>query len=57
MMKKRIVVIAVALVVLLISTAALADDTNVTYDGTAQKFVFIPESTDLFANFKGVMPG
>ena len=46
MMKKRIVVIAVALVVLLISTAALADDTNVTYDGTAQKFVFIPESTD-----------
>ena len=57
MMKKRIVVIAVALVALLISTAALADDTNVTYDGTAQKFVFIPESTDLFAYFKGVMPG
>ena len=38
-----------------ISSSAL--DSTVTYDGNAKNFVFIPNSTDLFQNFKGVLPG
>lgn len=34
-----------------------AADTSVTYAGRAEEFVFIPESTDLFDNFKEVVPG
>lgn len=40
---------------------ALAADSSITYEGGAEKFVFVPGSeyteTDLFDNFKGVMPG
>lgn len=40
---------------------AMAKDASVTYEGGAEKFVFLPGSdasgTDLFDNFKGVMPG
>lgn len=40
---------------------AFAADSSVTYEGGAEKFVFVPGSgytdTDLFDNFKGVMPG
>ena len=35
---------------------ALAANASVTYQGNADKFVFLPDS-DLFQNFKGVMPG
>lgn len=34
-----------------------AADTSVTYAGRAAEFVFIPDSTDLFDNFKDVVPG
>ncbi len=37
------------------STPAL--DSNVAYRGRAESFVIIPEDTDLFQNFKDVMPG
>lgn len=32
-------------------------DSNVAYRGRAESFVIIPEDTDLFQNFKNVMPG
>ncbi|MDO4567458.1 MAG: hypothetical protein Q4B99_00710 [Clostridia bacterium] len=59
-MKKRFLTAAAALCAIAIvftCSVALAGDTNVEYDGDAQRFVFIPESTDLFENYKGVMPG
>ncbi len=43
------------------SVLTYAADSSVTYEGGAEKFVFLPGSdytdTDLFDNFKGVMPG
>ena len=60
-MKKRITLL-ITLVLLLSSTVAVfAADGKVTYSGNAGNFVFEPGSehslTDLFPNFKGVMPG
>lgn len=59
---KRFVTFLIILAVALSSALpAYAADGKVTYDGKAQQFVFAPGSehslTDLFPNFKGVMPG
>ena len=59
---KKIITILITLAVLLSSTVSVfAADGKVTYSGNAGNFVFEPGSehslTDLFPNFKGVMPG
>ena len=59
---KKIITILITLAVLLSSTVTVfAADGKVTYSGNAGNFVFEPGSdhslTDLFPNFKGVMPG
>lgn len=56
--KKRIAAIVLCLILIFVCSAtASAANLTVTYDGNAKKFVFVPQSTDLFWNFKGVMPG
>ena len=58
---KTISALALALLLLLGMSATAFAESKVTYEGGAEKFVFLPGSeyseTDLFENFKGVMPG
>ena len=59
---KKIITVLFTVVLLLSSTVTVfAADGKVTYSGNAGNFVFEPGSdhslTDLFPNFKGVMPG
>ncbi len=59
---KKIIALLITFVLLLSSTVPVyAADGKVTYSGNAGEFVFEPGSehslTDLFPNFKGVMPG
>lgn len=60
-MKKRIFSILLVAAMLLMAAPVHADNGQVIYDGLAQQFIFQPGSehslTDLFPNFKGVMPG
>ncbi len=60
-MKKLIVLIVSVVLLFSAVTPAFADDGMVIYDGDAKNFIFLPGSdespTDLFPNFKGVMPG
>ncbi len=59
---KHIFILLFAVTAMLaLSVTALAADASVTYEGGAEKFVFLPGSSytdsDLFGNFKDVMPG
>ena len=58
---KTISALALVLVLLLGMSATAFAESKVTYEGGAEKFVYLPGSeyteTDLFENFKGVMPG
>lgn len=60
-MKKLISLILMMLVILSCTVTAFAADGNVTYTGNSGSIIFAPGSdespTDLFPNFKGVMPG
>lgn len=54
---KRLSSLAFALLIIFsLSTPAFAATASITYKGQKDQFVFDP-STDLFRNFKGVMPG
>jgi len=60
-MKKIFTLLTTLLLMLTISLTTFAADANVSYSGDAGEFVFAPGSkyslTDLFPNFKDVMPG
>lgn len=60
-MKKSIVFLCICVLLLSCVMPVMAADGNVTYSGDAGKFIFSPGSeyspTDLFPNFKDVMPG
>ncbi len=60
-MKKAVCAMLVVLLCLVFNCSVCAADGNVTYSGNAGEFVFGPGSeqslTDLFSNFKDVMPG
>lgn len=60
-MKKLITILVVCVIVLSSALPVSAADGKVTYSDNAGEFVFAPGSehslTDLFPNFKGVMPG
>ena len=61
-MKRTIKIFSFLLIAMMLFTnVAFAADASITYEGGAEKYVFLPGSeyteTDLFDNFKGVMPG
>lgn len=59
-MRKALILFTILAVLLSVASSVSAAGT-VTYDGTAQKFIFEPGSnhspSDLFSDFKNVMPG
>lgn len=60
-MKRILTFIVILAIALTCALTASAEGGQVTYDGIAGQFIFAPGSdhslTDLFPNFKGVMPG
>ncbi len=58
MISRAVVSLVLCLCVMLAAPMqSFAQSSNVEYDGKAQKFVFVPENTDLFGSFKDLMPG
>lgn len=57
LLKKAAALAIGAMMSLTMGAAAFAADSQVIYQGGADAFVMVPENTDLFQNFKGVMPG
>lgn len=41
----------------LFTAGAFAEGSQISYEGGAEGFIFVPENADLFQSFKGVMPG
>ncbi len=60
-MKRLLSVLAILCIIYCSATTVFAADGKVSYDGNSKQFVFEPGSeyspTDLFPNFKDVMPG
>ena len=60
-MKRFVILLTTAVILLSAVLPVYAADGAVTYNGNAREFIFAPGSThsptDLFPNFKGVMPG
>lgn len=56
MMRKGMTVLLLLLMIGL-SQPVVAEASTVTYVNQAERFVFLPEDTNLFDNFKGIMPG
>lgn len=58
---KKVLILIITLAVLLSMASSVSAAGTVTYESTAQKFIFTPGSehspTDLFSDFKNVMPG
>lgn len=58
---KKVLILIITLTVLLSMASSVSAAGTVTYEGTAQKFIFEPGSehspTDLFSDIKNVMPG
>lgn len=58
---KKLICFIVTLIISVSVFGVSAEDANVTYDGGAKDFIFLPGSehslTDLFPDFKDVMPG
>lgn len=47
----------IAMMMMLSIATVQAEDTNVTFDGDSEDFIFLDGSQDLFDNFKNIMPG
>ena len=60
-MRRYFAIICAVIIVLLCAIPSVRAEGTVTYSGEAEKFIFAPGSeyspTDLFPNFKNVMPG
>lgn len=57
MMKKKWTVLLLLFLFLSLTEGKPVHASSVTYRNQAELFVFVPNSTDLFENFKGLMPG